>query len=104
MKASLSQKAIELDERDFFQERFSEEELRALLGGRPASDIFSWKSPSFKKLGLKPEDLGDDRLIQLMVEEPRLIRRPLIVVSEPEYQAMAPQLETLRACVLRSDT
>ncbi len=92
-----------MDERDFFQERFTEEELRELLGNRPASEIFSWRSPSFKKLGLKPEDLDNDRLIQLMVEEPRLIRRPLIVVSESQYQVMAPHLETLRVCVLHSD-
>ncbi len=103
MKAALSQENVELDERDFFDERFTEQELRELLGSRSASEIFSWRSPSFKKLGLKPEELDDDRLIQLMVEEPRLIRRPLIVVSEPQYQAIAPHLERLRACVLRSD-
>ena len=73
---------MELEERDFFQERFSEEELRGLLGGRLPSDYFSWNSPSFKKLGLKRDDLDDDRLIRLMIDEPRLIRRPLIGVGQ----------------------
>ena len=72
---------MELDERDFFQDRFSEEELRRLIGGRAASEIFSWNSPSFKKLGLERDELGDDELIRLMLEEPRLIRRPLIQVG-----------------------
>ena len=81
MRASLSQKGIELDERDFFQERFSEDELRALIGDHLPSDFFSWNSPSFKKLGVSRDALDDDRLIELMVGEPRLIRRPLIQVG-----------------------
>ena len=81
MRASLLQKGLELDERDFFQDRFSEEELRMLIGSRSASEIFSWSSPSFKKLGLSREDLSDDQLIRLMLEEPRLIRRPLVLAA-----------------------
>ncbi|MCH8109976.1 MAG: hypothetical protein IIB15_07590 [Chloroflexi bacterium] len=81
MRASLSQKGVELEERDFFQERFSEEELRALIGDHPPADFFSWNSPSFKKLGVSRDALDDDRLIELMVGEPRLIRRPLIQVG-----------------------
>ena len=75
------QKGLDLEERDFFQVRFSEEELRHLLGDRSPSEVFSWNSPSFKKLGLNREDLEDWQLIRLMVEEPRLIRRPLIQVG-----------------------
>ncbi len=79
----LLQKGAEIiEERDFFQERFSEEELRRLIGSRSAAEVFSWNSPSFKKLGLKREELGDDQLLRLMLEEPRLIRRPLVQVGE----------------------
>ena len=81
MGASLSQKGVELDERDFFDDGFTEQELRDLLGGVPPSEIFSWRSPSVKKLGLNRDDLTDDDLIRLMIEEPRLIRRPLIQVD-----------------------
>ena len=82
MRASLSQRGVELDERDFFQDRFSEDELRRLLSGRSPSPYFSWNSPSFKKLGINRDDLDDEQLIQMMVEEPRLIRRPLIQVGQ----------------------
>lgn len=68
--------------RDFFKEPFSEQELRDLIGDNPISDVFSWSSPSFKKMGLNREDLDDDRLIELMLEEPRLIRRPLFRVGD----------------------
>ena len=81
MRALLSEKGVEPEERDFFQDRFSEEELRRLLGDRLPAEFFSWNSPSFKKLGINREGLSDERLISLMVEEPRLIRRPLIQVG-----------------------
>ena len=38
MRASLSQKGVDLDERDFFKDGFSEQELRELLGGLAPSD------------------------------------------------------------------
>ena len=67
--------------RDFFADRFSENEIRGLLGDRPVSEFFSWVSPSFRKLGVSRKSLSDDQLIAMMLEQPRLIRRPLIVVS-----------------------
>ena len=75
------QKGVELVERDFFQDRFSEDELRSLIGDTALTELFSWNSPSYKKLGLKREDLDDDQLISMMLEEPRLIRRPLTFVE-----------------------
>jgi arsenate reductase-like glutaredoxin family protein len=82
VRASLSQAGVDLQERDFFQDRFSEEELRRLLGDRPPSAFFSWKSPSFRALGRPPESFTEDELLRLMLDEPRLIRRPLIQVGD----------------------
>ena len=81
MRAWLSQSGVEVQARDFFQERFTEPELRELLAGRPVSAFFSWVSPSFRKLGLDRHALTDDQVIAMMLDEPRLIRRPLIVVD-----------------------
>ena len=82
MGAWLSQKGVQLDERDFFQDPFSQQELRGLIGNREISTYFSWNSPSFKKLGLNREDLDGDELIRMMANEPRMIRRPLIQVGD----------------------
>ena len=82
MKAELSQSGIELDERDLFADPFTAEELRGLIGDAPVSDYFSWRSPSFRKLGIEREDMSDDQMLQLMAEEPRLIRRPLIQTED----------------------
>ena len=95
MKAELSQSGIALDERDFFADPFTTDELRELIGDAPVSDYFSWRSPSFRKLGLKREEMSDDRMLKLMAEEPRLIRRPLIqtpdgkVIVGTDKKAMA---------------
>ena len=78
MRASLLQKGLDLKERDFFQDRFTEQELKGLLGDIPPSKLFSWKSPSFSKLGIPRGDLDEGTLVGLMIEEPRLIRRPMI--------------------------
>ncbi len=45
------------------------------------SDVFSWRSPSFKALGVDADQLSEEALLRLMLEEPRLIRRPLAVVD-----------------------
>lgn len=72
---------MELNERDFFKDGFSEAELRELLGETNPADVFSWRSPSARKIGLDRETVSADELIRLMVGEPRLIRRPLIQVE-----------------------
>ena len=71
-----------MEERDFFKDPFSDAEIRGLLRGHPANEIFSWKSPSFKALGLDPGNLSDDDLVRLMLQEPRLIRRPMVRIGE----------------------
>ena len=81
MRAWLLREGVDLEERDFFKDPLSEEELRGLLQGARVSDVFSWNSPSFKKMGLDRDALSDDRLIAMMLEEPRLIRRPLVLVD-----------------------
>ena len=78
MRVELSQAGFELVERDFFKDTFSRDELIEIIGSRNPEEFFSFRSPSFKKLGVEREDLKDDELIDLMLQEPRLIRRPLI--------------------------
>ena len=68
-----------VEERDFFRQRFSQdemEELAAMAGG--VRRIFSSSSPSFRKLGRKADDLTEEEMLRLMLEEPRLVRRPLL--------------------------
>lgn len=43
-----------------------------------AEELFSWRSPAAREVAPLRGSLSDDRLIELMAGEPRLIRRPLI--------------------------
>lgn len=76
---------MEVNDRDFFKEPFTRAEIDQLLQGKSASDMFSFRSPSFKALGLKQEKLTDRDLIELMLKEPRLIRRPVARVGRKVY-------------------
>ena len=78
----LSRKGVKFREREFFRERFTEEELRDLVRGRAVREFFSWKSPSLKALGLAGRELSDDEMLRYILQEPRLIRRPIIRVGD----------------------
>ena len=72
---------VELAERDIFKQPLTEAELGELTAMRPIRDLFSFKSPSFRKLGLDPESLTDRQMMSMVMGDPRLIRRPLVVTG-----------------------
>ena len=45
-------------------------------------NIFARRSPSLKKLGLADKKLSDDEMVKLMLQEPKLVRRPLLKVGD----------------------
>ena len=69
---------MELAERDIFKEPLTETELRELTAMRAIRDLFSFNSPSFRKLGLDPDAFTDQQMMSLVMGDPRLIRRPLV--------------------------
>ena len=76
---------MDIIDRDFFKEPFTREEIKSLLQEQPAHEMFSFKSPSFKALELDRAKLKDDDLIDLMLREPRLIRRPVVKIGKKVY-------------------
>ncbi len=56
-----------------------------LLQGKPATEMFNFRSPSFKKLDLDREKLSNNELIDLMLQEPRLVRRPVVRIGDNVY-------------------
>ena len=76
---------MEINERDFFKDTFNRAEIEELLQGKPASEMFNFRSPSFKKLGLERDKLSDNELIDLMLKEPRLVRRPVVRIDGEVY-------------------
>lgn len=81
-REALAQADVPIETRDIFKQPLSRDDLRRLAGDRPIGAIFSWKSPTARQKGLKPGALTDDQMLDLMIEEPRLIRRPLIEAGD----------------------
>ena len=68
-----------MDQRDFFRDPLSREELQELASIVTMDELFSWRSPSAKQYRDNKDDLTESDLIDLMMEEPRLIRRPITI-------------------------
>ena len=71
-----------INERDFFKNPFSRAEVEELLQGKQASEMFNFRSPSFRQLRLERDRLSDNELIDLMLKEPRLVRRPVVRIGD----------------------
>ena len=70
----LVQNGYEVEERDYFKEPFSETELRDLVA--------ELGEPGVTGMGLNAAELSDERKIALMLEEPRLVRRPIVRLGD----------------------
>ena len=67
-----------MEERDFFKEPFTQQEIQDLASDVGMAQIFARRSPSLKKRGLADQDRSDEQMVSLMLQEPRLVRRPLV--------------------------
>ena len=67
-----------MEERDFFKNPFTEQEILELAKEVGVAQIFARRSPSLKQMGLADQELSDEKMLELMVQEPRLVRRPLV--------------------------
>lgn len=77
----LAEHGIEFERRDYFKERFTLDELRGLLDEinlRP-SDLLSRRGKAYRDLNLDKQELSEDELIELIPDNPTLIRRPIVV-------------------------
>ena len=76
------QKGVSVDERDYFKDRLTSQEIGNLAKDVGMSEIFAWRSPSFKKLGLIASEVTDEQMATLILEEPRLLKRPIVRIGE----------------------
>ncbi len=72
----------ELDERDYARVALSADELKELFAGRDPRDFLNPRSPAFKTMGLAGKSLTAGQALALMVKEPNLIKRPIVVAGK----------------------
>ena len=65
---------------NYYEQRFTKEQLKRLLkkAGLSPKDILRTKEDIYRELGLAKKTLSDDELIELMVQHPDLIQRPIV--------------------------
>jgi len=70
---------VELVKHDLAKERPSRELLERLIDEKNLADFVNTRSPSYKERGLDVNKLTKKQAIDLMLEEPNLMRRPLVL-------------------------
>jgi len=80
----LKQSGVDYERREYFKDRFTKDELKALLDGHGLSvaDVISTRSTPYKEHHLASRNLPDDEIVELMVRDPRLLRRPIVISGE----------------------
>lgn len=61
--------------------RSEPEKLRSFFGEKPIVDWFNCAAPAIKNGELNPAEIDAEKAIELMLEQPLLIRRPLMEIA-----------------------
>ncbi len=89
----LQERGIEFERVNYHVDPLPEEKIRDLLrkAGVGPHEVLRKKEPVYKELGLDTRDVSDDELIQLMVEHPQLLQRPIVERGERAVLARPPE-------------
>lgn len=71
-----------VDAKDLLTEPWTVERLRDFFGGTPIASWFNPAAPRVKSGEINPTNFDEATALALMIEDPLLIRRPLVKVGE----------------------
>lgn len=91
-RARLHRAGHQLLVRNLLAEPWTAESLRPFLGDRPVADWFNRQAPQIKSGAIVPELLDAATALKLMLDNPLLIRRPLLQVGERREAGFEPGL------------
>ncbi len=80
----LIEKGIDFDKVNYYIEPFTRKKLRFLLrkmGMRP-EELLRKNEAAYKELDLSNKTLTDDQFLDLMIENPDLVQRPIVEVDD----------------------
>jgi arsenate reductase len=78
-KAFLEKRKVELDLRDLGKDRLSVAELDTLIGKRDHRAFLNTRNELYRSRKMKENPPSRDEALQLMANEPNLIRRPVVL-------------------------
>jgi nitrogenase-associated protein len=77
-KRLLEQHGHRIEAHSLLTQQWNAATLRLFFGDMPISEWFNMSAPRIKSNEISPDDFDEDTAIDAMLEEPLLIRRPLI--------------------------
>jgi arsenate reductase len=91
--ALLRESNAEFEAVNYYEAPLTVERLGELIDklGVQARDILRWDEPLARRLNLSEGGLSDDELIKIMVENPDLIQRPIVVRGDQAVLCRPPE-------------
>src|SRR6478736_1589857 len=92
----LEEHGVEFDSINYYEQPLTRSQLRDLLRrlGLTARDLLRKDEPIAPELGINKSELSDGEIIDLMVEHPDLIQRPIVLRGDKAV--LARPLENVR--------
>jgi Spx/MgsR family transcriptional regulator len=78
----LQAKKVAFEEREYGKNPFTEKELRDLIGDDPVANILNSRNELYRARNMKQKPPSKEEAIKLMLKEPNLLRRPVIVLGK----------------------
>jgi arsenate reductase len=76
-----SELKVDLDEHDYARRPLEAAELRELFKGRDPREFLNPRSPAYKSRQLAGKTISPDEAVRLMVEDPNLLKRPIVAAG-----------------------
>jgi Spx/MgsR family transcriptional regulator len=75
----LQSRKVPFEEREYGKNPLSEGELRELIGEGPIENFLNTRTPLYREKNMKQRPPTIDEAIKLMLKDPNLLKRPVIV-------------------------
>jgi len=75
----LQAKKVNLDEREYGKNPLTEAELKEIIGDEPIEKFLNTRTPLYREKNMKQKPPSKDEAIKLMVKDPNLLKRPVII-------------------------
>ena len=89
----LKEEGVEFESINYMLEPPSLDEMKAIIKklGVSPKEVFRKKEPLYKEIGIADRDISDNDLIRILVENPELIERPIVVRGKKAVIARPPE-------------
>ncbi len=70
---------VDFEEREYGKTPLTEKELREIIGDGPVENFLNTRTPLYRERNMKQKPPSKDEAIKLMLKDPNLLKRPVII-------------------------